>query len=65
MHAAYMDYMREAELSPQRRAFLRGLGTTLVAAGTGALANDAAPMGFKGSGRMNMASGEDWIDTLF
>ena len=67
MHAAYLNYMREAELSPQRRAFLRGLATTLVAAGTGAgaLANDAAPKGFKGSGRMDMTSGEDWIDTFF
>ena len=66
MHLGYLEIMREVELSPARRTFLQDLGATLLAAGTAdALAQDALPKGFKGSGRMNMASGEEWIDTFF
>ena len=65
MHAGYLEHMRNVELSPERRAFLRGLGATLAAGTAAALANDTPAKGFKGSGRMNMTSGEDWIDTFF
>lgn len=66
MHAGYLEQMRNVELAPERRAFLRGLGTiALAAGGASAFANNSTPTGFKGGGRMNIASGEDWIDTFF
>jgi steroid delta-isomerase-like uncharacterized protein len=66
MHLGYLEQMRNAELSPQRRAFLKQAGGAAVMAGLGSVgAVSAASPGFKGSGRMNMGTGEDWIDTFF
>ncbi|MGE3390928.1 MAG: hypothetical protein AB7O21_13055 [Gammaproteobacteria bacterium] len=63
MHLGYLEHMRDTPLGPARRRFLQGLGASLL---TGAAcAEDAPTKGFKGSGRMNLASGEDWIDTFF
>ena len=72
MHLAYLDPMRradlDAELSAGRRQFLRNAGATLLVGGVApsvAFAEGAAGKGFKGSGRMGMGTGEDWIDTFF
>lgn len=66
MHLGYLDAMRATDIDPARRAFLRRGGTALLtAASAGALANETAVRGFKGEGRMNLATGEDWIDTFF
>lgn len=66
MHLGYLDDMRGAVLTPARRQFLQGLCASLVA-GTAstAAAVEAKAGGFKGTGPMNMASGEEWIDTFF
>lgn len=67
MHLGYLDAMRDADLSPARRQFIQRLGTSLLAAGAAGQvrADTAVVQGFKGIGRMGMASGEDWIDTFF
>lgn len=66
MHLGYFEAMKDSELAPSRRAFLRQAGGALLA-GSSALATAAEPAvrGFKGSGRMGMSTGEDWIDTFF
>jgi steroid delta-isomerase-like uncharacterized protein len=66
MHLGYLDAMRTVDIEPARRGFLRRAGATLLtAAAAGAVADDSAVHGFKGEGRMNMSTGEDWIDTFF
>jgi steroid delta-isomerase-like uncharacterized protein len=67
MHLGYLEQMRNAELSPERRRFLQTFGASLaMGAATRATAGaTAAVRGFKGDGRMGLASGEDWIDTFF
>ena len=67
MHLGYFDAMKDVELAPARRAFLRNAGAVVLAAGSAGVAQAAAPAtrGFKGSGRMDMSTGEDWIDTFF
>lgn len=65
MHLGYLDAMKNATLDLPRRGFLRRTATALLgAASADALANDT-PQGFKGTGRMGMSTGEDWIDTFF
>ena len=65
MHLGYLEAMKNAAVELPRRRFLRHAGTALFGAAAGdALAADT-PRGFKGDGRMNMTSGEDWIDTFF
>lgn len=69
MHLAYLEQMKMLEVSADRRRFLMR-GASLLAAGSlsfpalGAEA-PARPKGFRGGGRMDMSSGEDWIDTFF
>ncbi len=67
MHLGYLEQMRGADLSPYRRAFLKKAGASLLLTGLGAsaFADATEPSGFKGTGRMNMSTGEDWIDTFF
>lgn len=65
MHLAYLDAMRPIELDLARRRVLKA-GAALLAAPGAVLAADAATSrGFKGKGRMDMSTGEDWIDTFF
>ncbi|MGE3771768.1 MAG: hypothetical protein AB7I32_02515 [Gammaproteobacteria bacterium] len=62
MHLAYLDFGRDAK---PRRDFLRRAGAAVLGGfGARALAAEPAP-GFKRSGRMNIATAEDWIDTFF
>jgi steroid delta-isomerase-like uncharacterized protein len=67
MHLGYLDQMRDVDLSLYRRTFLKHAGSALLMAGIGtaAAADEAPRSGFKGTGRMNLSSGEDWIDTFF
>ncbi len=70
MHLGYLEQMRNpalaTDVASQRRSFLKNAAASLVMAGITpfAAATEATP-GFKGKGRMNMATGEDWIDTFF
>ena len=67
MHLGYLDHTRKYVESPERRQFLSKAGSAALAIGIAgsapALAQDGN--GFKGVGRMDMATGEDWIDTFF
>lgn len=72
MHLAYLDAMRHRDLEAAsdtgRRQFLRTAGASLLVGGVApslAFADGAAGKGFKGKGRMDMSTGEDWIDTFF
>jgi len=66
MHLGYLETMKQTAVDPARRGFLRhGAAAVLGSMAGSALAADATPKGFKGSGRMGMSSGEDWIDTFF
>ena len=67
MHLGYFEAMKDVELAPERRNFLRKAGAAVLAAGGAGLAQAAEPVarGFKGAGRMDMSTGEDWIDTFF
>lgn len=69
MHLAYLESMRRQDLaSAARREFLRKSGAALLVAGqlpSQAFGADPAARGFKGSGRMDMSTGEEWIDTFF
>lgn len=67
MHLGYLEAMQDADLEPFRRAFLKRAGAALLAAGgAGRVAAATTPRhGFKGEGRMSMATGEDWIDTFY
>lgn len=65
MHLAYLDQMKSGEFSPLRRRILGGGAAILVAGQLPAQAFAADGRGFKGSGRMGMSTGEDWIDTFF
>jgi steroid delta-isomerase-like uncharacterized protein len=59
MHLAYLESMRHHPISPERRRLLK-LGAALLATPAAVSAK-----GFKGEGRMDMSTGEDWIDTFF
>ncbi|MSR13944.1 MAG: hypothetical protein EXR86_05130 [Gammaproteobacteria bacterium] len=67
MHLGYLEQMRNTDLSTYRREFLKKAGASLLLAGLGtsAFAEEPVTRGFRGTGRMNMATGEDWIDTFF
>lgn len=66
MHLGYLEAMRDADLAPLRRSFLKRAGAALVTASVAAVAQAAdPPAGFKGTGRMNLSTGEEWIDTFF
>ena len=72
MHLAYLDPMRHLDLDAKsadgRRQFLRNAGAALLVGGVApsvAFAEGTAGKGFKGTGRMGMGTGEDWIDTFF
>ncbi len=66
MHLGYLDYVRHQQFSPGRRELFSKLGAAAVAGSFAAMATaDEPPLGFKGKGRMNMSTGEDWIDTFF
>lgn len=64
MHLGYLDQMNA---TTQRRSFLQALGGATLAAGLGVSDTVAGQpvKGFKGSGRMTMSTGEEWIDTFF
>jgi len=64
MHLGYFDLMKDIDLGTARRAFLRSAATLGALA---AMPVMAAPTvrGFKGEGRLNSGTGEDWIDTFF
>lgn len=71
MHLAYLERMKAADLSAERRSFLK-LGAAAILGGampSMVFGTDAAAQakakGFKGKGRMGMSTGEDWIDTFF
>ncbi len=69
MHLAYLDTMRHVDLDTDRRRFLKTAGAGILVGGLlpsvafGAEAKKG--QGFKGKGKMNMSTGEDWIDTFF
>lgn len=65
MHLAYLESMKQLDLMPERRAFLKAGAAALMGAALPALGAESAAKGFKGSGRMGMSTGEDWIDTFF
>ncbi len=68
MHLAYLNNPEAASLA--RRSVLKGaVGCGAVAVSAMILGSSPAlaaeQLGFKGSGRMGMSTGEDWIDTFF
>ncbi len=64
MHLGYLDYTKSAPATSSRRDLLRRAGAAVLGGfAAGAFANDG--QGFKGSGRMDLATAEDWIDTFF
>jgi steroid delta-isomerase-like uncharacterized protein len=65
MHLGYFDQTSPA--TAQRRRFLAYLGGAAVTASVGINGSIAGEpvKGFKGAGRMNLSTGEDWIDTFF
>ncbi|MGH1422285.1 MAG: hypothetical protein ACRBEQ_10735 [Hyphomonas sp.] len=79
MHLAYLSRELSKPLSSDRRSLLKlGMGGAMVGAmsGLGACATSSPVSlggssasndgkGFKGSGKMDIRSGEDWIDTFF
>ena len=66
MHLAYLDHMKNVDLSASRRQFLKTGAAVTVGGLVPSMAFGAtAGKGFKGSGRMDMSTGEDWIDTFF
>lgn len=67
MHSAYLNHPVEQPKTSRRDA-IKKIGAGIIAAGVApsiALAGGSSERGFKGEGRMNMSSGEDWIDTFF
>ncbi len=64
MHLGYLEMMNEPHA---RRRFLKMLGGATLSTGLGisGSARAAPATGFKGSGRMGMSTGEEWIDTFF
>ncbi|MDF1692312.1 MAG: hypothetical protein P1U47_08065 [Zhongshania sp.] len=75
MHLGYLEEGRELATQENdtkaRRSFLKKAGAALLVGGVapsaafGMSSAKAAEKGFKGTGRMGMSSGEDWIDTFF
>jgi len=67
MHLAYLDQMKNVDLSLERRKFLKAGAAITIGGLAPSLAFGASkgPSGFKGTGRMGMSTGEDWIDTFF
>lgn len=63
MHLAYHVQQQLDQGTLPRRRFLRTLGMSALAVGM--IPTIGAAAGFKGKGKMNMSSGEDWIDTFF
>ena len=67
MHLAYLGQI-ETPL-PNRRSLIKGASGLLVSSAILGSAQTAfaarSQSGFKGSGPMNMTTGEDWIDTFF
>lgn len=67
MHLGYLDQMKDVDLTSRRQALKAIGGSILVAGMSPSLAFSGRPSesGFKGEGRMGMATAEDWIDTFF
>ena len=67
MHLAYLNQMRDEPISTERRKLLKGAGASILVGGMApATAFSQGLPGFAGgSGRMGLATGEDWIDTFF
>ena len=64
MHLGYLDFnARDATLP--RRTFLRSAGGAVLSGFAVSACADGAQGGFKGAGRMSIATAEDWIDTFF
>jgi steroid delta-isomerase-like uncharacterized protein len=69
MHLGYLGEVERLEREG-RRNFIKKAGVAMLGAGvaSGAMgmgSAKAAGRGFKGTGRMGMSTGEDWIDTFF
>ena len=66
MHLAYLEEMRKRTFSPKRRDFLKKTSGALASGiAASVAADDTSGLGFEGTGRMGMSTGEDWIDTFF
>ena len=67
MHLGYLDFARKQPVSPERRKFFMQTASVALSTGIAGTAPVLAEQrkGFKGSGRMNLSTGEDWIDTFF
>ncbi len=62
----HLGYLNRKTTSAQRRRFLQAIGGAALTSGiTGSAAFADSTQGFKGSGQMNMSTGDDWIDTFF
>lgn len=66
MHLAYHEPAPDTVHSPGRRSFLKRAGVSIAMAGIAqnAIAGTRPGSGFTGTGRMNLSTGEDWIDTF-
>ena len=67
MHLGYLEDDTIQAHVHNRRSLLKGLGAAVLLAGAAPSVSlgENSQKGFKGSGRMGMSSGEDWIDTFF
>ena len=68
MHLGYLEQSEKKELL-SRRNILKGLGVSMLVAGTTPTQAFTPPKeaqrdGFLGEGRMGMSTGEDWILSL-
>lgn len=66
MHLGYLNTTRDVIPLAARRSFLRTGAAAVLGGFLGAShAETSTGRGFKGEGRMDMGTGEDWIDTFF
>jgi steroid delta-isomerase-like uncharacterized protein len=65
MHLGYLFDESARLLSQKRRELIKYAGMAALMAGASPLLGGEQRRGFKGSGRMGMSTGEDWIDTFF
>lgn len=67
MHAAYLEQHNDLDVSALRRVFLKRAGAAALLGGfvAPAPAAEGPARGFRGTGAMDVTTGEDWIDTFF